>query len=195
MIDNVKPAASEENFEHFKRNPLFEASVDLIAGYLSEAFDEPAAVEVDEWTLACLPSTGRSGARQRLFTLNIGPMEVLTVQTELEDGVPVDCYIMMYVSASALEIESGCTLDALAERTALLDIRRTDMASADGDGAVIGCRPTVDGALDQLDQLLLHENTIRPLAKALVAKGKGSYEQYHNRLFAAHVLAQASADE
>src|SRR3546814_12806992 len=76
----VRPAASVEKFERLQRDPLFEDLAELIAEVLSYAFDAPAAVEIEQWTISCLPSTNRSAERHRSFTLNIGPMEILSVE-------------------------------------------------------------------------------------------------------------------
>ena len=93
----VRPAASVENFERLQGDPLFEDLAELIAEVLSYAFDAPAAVEIEQWTISCLPSTNRSADRHRLFTLNIGPMEVLSVECHLVGGQPIEHLSLIHI--------------------------------------------------------------------------------------------------
>ncbi|MGF7124789.1 hypothetical protein [Rhodococcus sp. BE178] len=187
-MSEIHPAASDENFERLRQEPFFEVVVDLIAGYLSSAFDDAASGEVDKWTLTCLPTTNKTGESERLFTLNIGPMEVLYVERYTENGETVDYRTVLYTSLSELMRGTGYSLDGLTMANPLLRFRKTDLASADGDGVVIDWFLSDEGADDQFFELPLDETTIRPLAERLVGKGRGPYAQYHNRRFAQHVL-------
>ncbi|MGC0366841.1 hypothetical protein ABH922_004825 [Rhodococcus sp. 27YEA15] len=184
----VRPAASAGNFERLQRDPLFEELTDLIAEILTYAFDDPADVEIEKWTLSCLPSTNKSAGRRRLFTLNVGPMEVLSVECHLSRGQAIEHAMYIYLSSSALESHTGCSIEALNEKYDLLGITRSELASADGDGTVIECNIEDSDALAQFGQLPIDARTLRPLAERLVAKGRGPYRQYHNPGFAKHVL-------
>lgn len=190
----IQPSASDENFATLQQDPFFDVVTDLISGYLADAFDDPAGGEVDRWTLSALPSTNSSAERQRLFTLNVGPMEVLFVERFTEGGEVVDYRTALYVSASALTAETGCSLDELALRAPLVRIQPTSMESAAGDGVLLDWFLSDEGADEQFFELPLDKAT-RPLAEHLVTKGRGPYAQYHNRSFAAHVLAQETTDE
>lgn len=181
-------AASQENFERLQLDPAFSDLAEVIAEVLRCAFDDPAAVEVERWTLSCLPATNKSAIRYRLFTLNVGPMEMLYVECELENGEPVDYWMSVYVSSSALESATGCSVEELDDRHCRIQIHRTSLSSADGDGVVISGSLIAEGEADEFDSLPLNATTIRPLAERLVAKGKGPYAQYHNRGFAQFVL-------
>ncbi|MEV0948613.1 hypothetical protein [Rhodococcus sp. NPDC049939] len=184
-MPDINPAASEENFERLKQDPDFEVAVALVADYLDGAFSDPDRSEKEEWTLSCLPSTNKTSGRERLFTLNVGPMQVLYMERFTENAES-EVLFTLYVSASALEQEAGSSLEELAERYPSLEFQRTSLSSADGDGAVIHC--LWDGeSLEQFVDLPL-EGSIRPLADRLVGKGRGPYGQYHNRRFAQHVL-------
>jgi len=187
----VRPAASVENFERLQGDPLFEDLAELIAEVLSYAFDAPAAVEIEQWTISCLPSTNRSADRHRLFTLNIGPMEVLSVECHLAGGQPIEHVMSVFVSSSALESRTGCSIEELAAKHDLLGIRRTALASADGDGTMIDCSLEDSEALEQFAELPVDASTVRPLAEHLVAKGKGPFRQYHNPGFAKYVLERS----
>lgn len=187
-MPDIDPAATDTNFALLKKDPFFDVVVDLVAGYLSSAFDDPASGEVDEWTLSCLPATGKTAESERLFTLNIGPMEVLYVERYTENGETVDFRTVLYTSASALMRSTGFSLDGLTMSNPLLRFGKTDLAPADGDGVVIDWFLSDEGADDQFFELPLDETTIRPLAERLVGKGRGPYAQYHNRSFAQHVL-------
>ncbi|MFC4604086.1 hypothetical protein [Rhodococcus kronopolitis] len=190
----IQSSASDENFAMLQQDPFFDVITDLISGYLADAFDDPAGGEVERWTLSALPSTNSSAERQRLFTLNVGPMEVLFVERFTEGGEIVDYRTVLYVSESALTAETGCTLDELALRTPLVRMQPTSMAFAEGDGVMLDWFLSDEGADEQFFELPLDKAT-RPLAEHLVTKGRGPYAQDHNRSFAAHVLAQESADE
>lgn len=187
-MPDIDPAATDTNFALLKKDPFFDVVVDLVAGYLSSAFDDPASGEVDEWTLSCRPATGKTAESERLFTLNIGPMEVLYVERYTENGETVDFRTVLYTSASALMRSTGFSLDGLTMSNPLLRFGKTDLAPADGDGVVIDWFLSDEGADDQFFELPLDETTIRPLAERLVGKGRGPYAQYHNRSFAQHVL-------
>lgn len=187
----VRPAASVENFERLQRDPLFEDLAELIAEVLSYAFDAPADVEIEQWTISCLPSTNRSAERHRLFTLNIGPMEILSVECHLVGGKPIEHVMSVYVSSSALESQTGSSIEELDAKHDLVAIRRTELASADGDGTVIDCSLEDSDALEQFAQLPVDVTTVRPLAEHLVAKGKGPFRQYHNSGFAKYVLERS----
>ncbi|WP_433608906.1 hypothetical protein [Prescottella agglutinans] len=187
-MPDINPAATEANFKLLQTDPFFDVVVDLIAGYLASAFDDPAAVEVDEWTLSCLPTTNKTAERERLFTLNIGPMEVLYVERYTENRETVDFRTVLYTSLSALMRSTGYSLDGLAMANPLLRFKQTELASAEGDGVLIDWFLSDEGADDQFFELPLDETTIRPLAERLVSKGRGPYAQYHNRAFAQHVL-------
>lgn len=189
----IHPAASDANFVELQRDPFFEVAVDLIADYLGDAFADPAGGEVDRWTLSALPSTGRTPERERLFTLNIGPMEVLYVERFLDGDEIEDYRIALYVSRSALTDATSHGLEGLAIRYPLLRFAPTGMASAGGDGVVVDWFVSDAGADDQFFDLPL-PTPIRTLADHLATKGRGPYAQYHNRAFAAHVLARVAAD-
>lgn len=188
LVSTIHPSASDANFEELRQDPFFEVARDLAADYLADAFDDPAAGEVDRWTLSALPSTNHTPDRHRLFTLNVGPMEVLYIERFLEAGEIVDYRVALYLSRSALLGETGLNLDGLAMRYPLLRFHDTTMASVEGDGVVVDWFVSDDGADDQFFDLPL-EQAIRPLVDRLVAKGRGPYAQFHNRAFAAAVLA------
>jgi len=119
-MTDINPSATEANFELLQTEPFFEVVVDLVAGYLASAFDDPASCEVDQWTLSCLPATNKTAERERLFTLNIGPMEVLYVERYTENGETVDFRTVLYTSLSALMRSTGYSLDALTMANPLL---------------------------------------------------------------------------
>jgi len=193
-MPDIDPAATDTNFALLKKDPFFDVVVDLVAGYLSSAFDDPASGEVDEWTLSCLPAAGKTAERERLFTLAIGPMEVLYVERYTENGETVDFRTVLYTSLAALMRSTGFSLDGLAMANPLLRFKQTEFASADGDGVLIDWFLSDEGADDQFFELPLDETTIRPLAERLVGKGRGPYAQYHNRSFAQHVLNAMNDD-
>ena len=101
-MSTIHPSAGDANFVELRQDPFFDPAMDLIADYLTDAFDDPAGGEVDRWTLSALPTTNKTAERERLFTLNVGPMEVLYVERFLEGGDVVDYHVAMYVSESAL---------------------------------------------------------------------------------------------
>ncbi|GGK40503.1 hypothetical protein [Nocardia camponoti] len=188
-MTETNASASEANFLALQQDPFFEPAADLIADYLTDAFDKPASGEVDRWTLSALPSTNRTAERERLFTLNVGPMEVLFVERFLEDGEIVDYRVALYVSASALTATTSRTIDELRNTLPLLRFEPSGLASADGDGVLIDWFVSDEGADDQFFTLPLAA-AIRPLADHLVTKGRGPYAQYHNRPFASEVLTR-----
>ncbi|WP_280493115.1 hypothetical protein [Nocardia asiatica] len=190
-MSTLHPCASDENFAELQQDPFFDSAVDLIADYLADAFDDPASGEVDRWTLSALPATNRTAARQRLFTLNVGPMEVLYVERFLGSNGIVDYRIALYMSESALTGEILRTLDQLEITFPLLHFQRSGLASAGGDGIVVDWLLSDEGADEQFFSLPLAA-AIRCLAELLVTKGRGPYAQYHNRAFAADVLGRIS---
>ncbi|MDO1483651.1 hypothetical protein HNC20_06815 [Rhodococcus rhodochrous] len=185
----MNPAASEENFRRLERDEdVFTGSIGLVAAYLESAFSDPASEEVERWTLSCLPSTNRGS---RLFTLNIGPMDVLFV--ERADAVGDDLtagFMSLYVSRSALEEEAGASIEALALSATAVEFVPSRLASADGDAIRLVADLADEAATDELDALIGNGLPIRRLAEKLVTKGRGPYEQYHNRWFAAAVLEE-----
>jgi len=193
-MPDIDPAATDANFKLLQTDPFFDVVVDLIAGYLASAFDDPAAAEVDQWTLSCLPDTNKTAERERLFALNIGPMEVLYVERYTENGETVDFRTVLFTSLSALQRSTGYSLDGLAMANPLLRFKQTEHASADGDGVLIDWFLSDEGADEQFFELPLDETTIRPLAELLVSKGRGPFAQYHNRSFAQHVLDVMNED-
>ncbi|MFD4295274.1 hypothetical protein ACFWPA_13250 [Rhodococcus sp. NPDC058505] len=192
-MTTIHPSASDESFAELGRDPFFEVVVDLIADYLADAFDDPAGGEVDRWTLSALPATNRTPERERLFTLNVGPMQVLYVERFLEGDDIVDYRVALYVSRSALIATIGCAAEDLVLRYPLLRFAGTGLASAGGDGLVIDWFVSDEGADDQFFALPLAES-IRPLAQHLAAQGRGPYAQFHNRAFASHVLGRVGTD-
>ncbi|MDH6282271.1 hypothetical protein [Prescottella agglutinans] len=193
-MTDIHPAATEANFKLLQTDPFFDVVVDLIAGYLASAFDDPAGSEVDEWTLSCLPTTNKTAERERLFTLNIGPMEVLYVERYTENGETVDFRTVLFTSLSALMRSTGYSLDGLVMANPLLRFKQTEHTSAGGDGVLIDWFLSDEGADDQFFELPLDETTIRPLAEQLVEEGRGPFAQYHNRSFAQYVLDAMNED-
>ncbi|KHJ73373.1 hypothetical protein QR64_07125 [Rhodococcus sp. Chr-9] len=181
------PSASEENFRRLERDEeMFAGSIGLISAYLECAFSDPASEEVERWTLNCLPSTNRDA---RLFTLNIGPMEVLFVERADAGGADLTAgFMSLYVSRSALEEETGTSIEALAQSAAAVELVPSRLASADGDAIRLVAHIADEAAADELDALIGTGLPIRRLAEKLVMKGRGPYEQYHNRWFAVAVL-------
>ncbi|MGK8525019.1 hypothetical protein ACRS6B_27340 [Nocardia asteroides] len=185
-MNTLHRCASDENFAELQQDPFYDSAVDLIADYLTHAFDDPASGEMDRWTLSALPATNRTAARQRLFTLNVGPMEVLYVERFLKGNGIVDYRIATYMSESALTEETLRTLDQLAHTLPLLHFQRSRLASAGGDGIVVDWFVSDEGADEQFFGLPLAAAT-RRLAELLVTKGRGPYAPYHNRAFAADI--------
>ena len=181
-------AATDTTFSRLRRDPFFDVVVDLVAGYLASAFDDPAAGEGDRWTLTCLPSTGRTADHERLFALGVGPMEVLHIDRYTEGGETVDYRTVLVTSKSALVDRTGSSLDELSLRYPLLKFRSDDEATAGGDAVVIDWFLSDEGADDQFFALPLDETTIGPLAERLAGEGPGANARAHNRSFARHVL-------
>ncbi|MFD6881620.1 hypothetical protein [Rhodococcus sp. NPDC060084] len=187
-MNDIAGSATQESFVLLSQDPFFDVVVDLVAGYLASAFDDPADHEVSGWTLTCLPSAGRTADHQRLFTLAIGPMEVLHVERYTEDGETVDYRTVLTTSTSALTQQTGSSPDALSMRYPLLKFHESDNVATDGDAVVIDWFLSDEGADEQFFALPLDETTIGPLAEHLAAQGSGPYEEYHNRWFAQHIL-------
>ena len=187
-MNDIAGSATQESFVLLSQDPFFDVVVDLVAGYLASAFDDPADHEVSGWTLTCLPSAGRTADHQRLFTLAIGPMEVLHVERYTEDGETVDYRTVLTTSTSALIQQTGSSLDQLSMRYPLLKFHDSDNAAAHGDAVVVDWFLSDDGADEQFFALPLDETTIGPLAERLADQGAGPDEEYHNRWFAQHVL-------
>lgn len=129
--------ASEASFERLRQEPFFEVVVDLVAGYLATAFDDPKSVAGEKWTLSCLPTTNEKAGMTRLFSLDVGPLEVVYVDQYTEDGETVDYRTVMVTSTSALVRQLGCPLDELLLRYPLLRFRPVEDASAGGDAVAI----------------------------------------------------------
>lgn len=166
---------------------MFDASVGLISEYLALAFPDPSSHVVERWTLSCLPSTTR---HSRLFTLNIGPMEVLYVIRAYPASADLSA---QYVSRSALEEETGKSVEDLAHSMSAIEFVPSTLALGDGDALVVVVDLAHETASEELDSLLGDGYPIRRLAEQLVTKGKGPYEQYHNRWLAAAVLVRSNA--
>ncbi|WP_068154194.1 hypothetical protein [Rhodococcus phenolicus] len=182
-------AATDTTFSRLRRDPFFDVVVDLVAGYLASAFDDPATGEGDRWTLTCLPSTGRTADHERLFALGVGPMEVLYIDRYTEGGETVDYRTVLVASKSALVDRTGWSLDELSLRYPLLKFRSDDdEAAAGGDAVVIDWFLSDEGADDQFFALPLDETTIGPLAERLAGEGPSPNARAHNRSFARHVL-------
>ncbi|WP_137722789.1 hypothetical protein [Prescottella subtropica] len=193
-MTDIDPAATEANFSKLQQDPFFDVVVDLIAGYLASAFEDPASDEVDRWTITCLPSN-KTDERERLFTLAVGPMEVLYVERYLENGETVDYRTVLVTSLSALQRSTGYSLDGLALANPMLRLKKIDHEAADGDGVLIDWFLSDEGADDQFFTLPLDETTIAPLAEKLASKGRGPYAQQHNRSFAQHILDVIDEEE
>ncbi|SUE16249.1 Uncharacterised protein [Rhodococcus gordoniae] len=149
-------------------------------------FPDPAPEEVERWTLSCLPATNRGS---RLFTLNIGPMEVLFVDRADASGDDLTAgFISLYVSRSVLEEEGGTSIEALEQSATAVELIPSQLVSADGDAIRLVAHAADDTAVEELDALIGSGLPILRLVEKLVAKGKGSFEQYHNRWLAAAVL-------
>lgn len=183
----LNPSASEANFLRLQQNEdWYEASLDWIAAYLQMAFENPAAEEVGRWTLSCLPATNGSA---RLFTLNIGPMEVLHLERPTLWADDTRTWrLSIYVSRSAFEQEMGRPIASLAEEFPGWRFVPSALASGDGDAVVIVVDLLDDTATARFDRIPESTVPVKKLADDLSAKGKGSYEQYHNKWFAAAAL-------
>lgn len=190
-MTTIDPAASDANFEELQRDPFFEVVTDLIGDCLGDAFDDPAGGEVDRWTLSALPSTNHSADRHRMFTLAIGPRDVLYVERFLEDGEIVDYRVVLALSASVLTERTGIAPGGLSARYPLL---RFTPSATGGDEVLVDWYVSDAGADDQFFDLPLVE-AIRALADELAPHGRGPHAQQHNRAFAAHVLRRASGHE
>ncbi|MFF0815334.1 hypothetical protein ACFYVR_09310 [Rhodococcus sp. NPDC003318] len=187
-MTSIHPSARDESFAELQRDPFFEVVTDLIADYLGDAFADPAGGEVDRWTLSALPPVDATADRHRLFSLHVGPVEVLYVERFLEGGEIVDYRVVLCTSRS--ELTAGADLDDLLVRYPLLRVTPTDAAGA--DAVLVDWFVSDDGADDQFFDLPLAA-AIRPLAEHLATEGRGPYAQLHNRAFAAHVLGQVAA--
>lgn len=188
----TNPAASEESFRELRRDEdLYEMSLDLLAYYLDTAFEDPAAGEVERWTVSCLPGRGDEAP---LFSLAVGTTEVLRLDkpTEGPDG-SVSCFASVGVSRSALEEEAGKSLAALAK--ALPAVRFVQDESGASEAAVVVVDLFDESSLAAFEELSASGSPIRRLAEQL--EGMDSDEQ-HNKWLARAVLdriASAPADD
>ncbi len=128
---------SEEDFARLREEPFFEVVVDLVAGYLATAFDDPGSAAGEKWTVTCLPAVDEKAGTARLFSLEVGLLEVLYVDQYTENGETVDYRTVMVTSTSALVRQLGCRLDELLLRYPLLRFRPVEDAAAGGDAVAI----------------------------------------------------------
>ncbi len=170
---NVYPSASEENFRELASDEnALGICLDLVALYLGLAFDDPASGEVESWTLSCLPTTNGG---QRLFTLNIGPMEVLYVEIPYLENRDTDVWsVSMYVSRTALEERTGKSFDDWTSDFPNLGFHRSQLVSAEGDAVVIRINLLDDASNEEFVTLVDDAALLRRLADRLVAKGEGA---------------------
>ncbi len=178
----INPAASEANFHELRRDEdLYEMSLDLLAYYLDTAFEDPAAGEVERWTVGCLPGPDDEAP---LFSLAVGTTEVLRLAqpTEGPDG-SVACLASVGVSRSALEDEAGTPFAALAKaRPAVLFLPDESESS---DAAVVVVDLFDESSLGAFEELSASGGPIRRLAEQL--EGTDS-EESHNKWLARAVL-------
>lgn len=189
------PGTSEGSFERLRQDPFFEVVVDLVAGYLATAFTDPNSVAGEKWTLTCLPAHNEKAGMSRLFSLHVGPLEVLYIDQYTENGETVDYRTVMVTSTSALTRELGCRLDDLLLRYPLLRFRPVEDAAAGGDAVAIDWFLSDEGADDQFFTLPLDESTIAPLAERLADTGRSPAARSHNRWFAQYVLDAMEDDD
>lgn len=178
----ISPAASEENFLELRRDEdLYEMSLDLLAYYLDTAFEDPAAGEVERWTVSCLPD---DGVEVPLFSLAVGTVEVLRLAkpTEGADG-QVTCLASVAVARSALEDEAGTSVDALAASLPAVRFRPDESAASDAVGVVVDLFD--ESSLGKFEELSASGQPIRRLAEQL--EGEGA-DEHHNRWLARAVL-------
>lgn len=188
-------SATEGSFERLRAEPFFEVVVDLVAGYLATAFDDPDSVAGEKWTLSCLPAVDAPSGATRLFSLGLGSLDVLYVDRYTENGETVDYHTVMVISTSALLRQLGRRLDELPVRYPLLRFRPVENAAAEGDAVAIDWFLSDEGADDQFFTLPLDESTIGPLAALLADSGDRSHARSHNPWFAEFVLDAMEDDD
>ena len=85
---------SQARFEKISAHPECESIVEAIAIYLRGCVLFPRRTQGQFWSLSCLPNLKMTGGAKRLFTLNIGMLEVLYMNElpggRLEVGVATD---------------------------------------------------------------------------------------------------------
>lgn len=103
------------------------------------------------WGLTCMPATSAGKGRKRLYTLNVGQIEVAyVVSSTRPEEARLAGYMVM--SASELEVLTGASIDGLRRRYPALTFQQVGYSAAKGDDVTVGWSFDSE-SLDELDQL------------------------------------------
>ncbi len=128
------------------------------------------------WGLTCMPSTNAGRGRKRLYTLNIGRIEVgyVVASTRPDEAARIGTIV---VSASELEERTGSSIDELRQMYTRLSFDQYGYVAARGDDVSIQFNFDAE-SLAQLE-LLPWRQAVAVLADAL-RTNKCPYAKYHS---------------
>lgn len=128
------------------------------------------------WGLTCMPSTSAGRGRKRLYTLNIGRIEVgyVVASTRPDEAARIGTIV---VSASELEERTGSSIDELRQMYTRLSFDQYGYVAARGDDVSIQFSFDAE-SLAQLE-LLPWRQSVAVLADAL-RTSKCPYAKYHS---------------
>lgn len=138
------------------------------------------------WGLTCMPSTGAGRGRKRLYTLNIGRIEVGYGIASTQSDEPA-LFGTIVVSASELEERTEKSVAELKDEYDRLDFHQYGYVAAKGDDVSIRWGFDAE-SLAQLD-LLPWREAVAVLADAL-RTSRCPYAKYHSHILLDELAAQ-----
>ncbi|MGA9871483.1 MAG: hypothetical protein WBQ44_10130 [Rhodococcus sp. (in: high G+C Gram-positive bacteria)] len=155
---------------------------DLVHAALPDGRDDVGV----HWGLTCMPSTSAGRGRKRLYTLNVGRIEVGYGVASTQSGeAPLIGTIV--VSASELEERTGSSIDSLRRTHKRLSFDQHGYVAAKGDDVSIRWGFDAE-SLAQLD-LLPWREAVAVLADAL-RTSRCPYAKYHSHILLDELAAQ-----
>ncbi|WP_027497798.1 hypothetical protein [Rhodococcus sp. JG-3] len=151
---SIKPADSEVASEKVRAFHSADGSGEVgrfLAALIDVALPDYREDVGLNWGLTCMPRTNAGAGRKRLFTLNIGQIEVAYAikSTRSDESALIGVVV---VSASELETRTGKSLADLSETYTLLGFHQHGYVAAKGDDVSIAWGFEAE-ALAQLHQL------------------------------------------
>ncbi|WP_235578951.1 MULTISPECIES: GIY-YIG nuclease family protein [unclassified Rhodococcus (in: high G+C Gram-positive bacteria)] len=192
LTDREEPANSgdEKKFGRFVTADPQRLVRDHLRSLLDHTLGDRSDVGVS-WGLSLMPGTSAGKGKKRLYTLNVGQMEVAwAVRSTRAEDPPLLGGVV--VSASELEARAGESIAALEEKYPLLGFHRRGYAAAHGDDV------TVDFAFDDAALAMLDALPWRAAASVLIdtiRTSKSPWARYHSDVLLQEVSSSASAAE
>ncbi|MBY6706218.1 hypothetical protein HQ308_05330 [Rhodococcus sp. BP-241] len=177
---NRTSSSAKHKLERFHDLDIDGRALRWLGEFIAASIPDSSSDAGTSWGLTCLPATKAGPGRRRMFTVNVGAMEVAYIVRDV-NGPTAELVGTAVVSRSALEVQAGRSIDELVADNPGITFTTVGYLAAAGD----------DISLSWPLRSVVNDLPWSPASAVLVDSvrgGRSSYGRYHSTLLHTEAL-------